>query len=181
MILSFIMTQEILILVDENDNEIGYGEKVSCHLNDGKLHRAFSIFVFNDNNQILLQKRNKNKMLWGGFWTNTCCSHPRKGESLKEATHRRLKEEMGFDCELQEIFKFLYQARFREVGSEREVDHVFVGRYNGDVRPNPEEVMDWKWISIEDLKKDVEENPENYTPWFKISLDRVIDFIKGKE
>ncbi len=175
------MTQEMLILVDKNDNEIGYEEKVKCHLNEGKLHRAFSIFVFNDKDELLLQKRNKEKMLWGEYWTNTCCSHPRKGESLEEATHRRLIEELGFDTELKEIFKFLYQAKFKDVGSEREMDHVFVGRYNGEVKSNPEEVADWKWISIEKLKEDMKQNPAHYTPWFKISLDKVIDFVKNKE
>lgn len=175
------MAQELLILVDENDNEIGYEEKVRAHLGEGKLHRAFSIFIFNDKNELLLQKRNKEKMLWGEFWTNTCCSHPRKGESLEEATHRRLMEEMGFDCELKEIFRFPYQAKFKDVGSEKEIDHVFVGRYNGPVKPDPKEVADWKWISIKELKKDIEKNPDNYTPWFKISLNKVLEFIKNKE
>jgi isopentenyl-diphosphate delta-isomerase len=170
--------EELLILVDEEDNEIGYEEKVACHLGEGKLHRAFSIFVFNDRNELLLQMRSNEKMLWGGFWTNTCCSHPRKGESLEEAVHRRIMEEMGFDCELKEIFKLPYHANFKNIGSEKEIDHVFIGRYNGPIEPNPEEVADWKWISIEDLKKDIEENPDNYTPWFKIALNRVIDFVE---
>ena len=173
--------KEILILVDEEDNEIGYEEKVACHLGEGKLHRAFSIFIFNDKNELLIQKRSDKKMLWGGFWTNSCCSHPRKGESLEEATHRRLKEELGFDCKLKQIFKFPYHAKFRDIGSEREIDHVFVGRYSGVVNPNPEEVSDWKWISIEDLKRDVEENSDKYTPWFKIALGRVIDCIGRRE
>jgi isopentenyl-diphosphate delta-isomerase len=170
--------KEMLILVDENDNEIGYEEKVACHLGEGKLHRAFSIFIFNDKNEMLIQKRSDEKMLWPGYWANSCCSHPRKGESLEGATHRRLKEELGFDCELKEIFSFNYHAKFKNIGSEKEIDHVFIGRYNGPVKPNPKEVKDWKWIGIEELKNDIKENSEKYAPWFKIALERVLEFIK---
>lgn len=170
---------ELLILVDERDNEIGYEEKVKCHLGEGRLHRAFSIFVFNSKGKFLIQKRSEKKLLWPGFWANTCCSHPRKGEDINQAIHRRLVEEVGFDCELKEIFKFIYHAKFKNIGFERECDHVFIGRYNGEITPNPDEVSECKWISADELKKDIEENPDKYTPWFKLSINRVIDSINS--
>jgi isopentenyl-diphosphate delta-isomerase len=172
---------EEIILVDENDNEIGSMEKIEAHKHGGKLHRAFSIFVFNDEGKMLLQLRAKKKYHFGGLWTNTCCSHPRKGETLEDAVHRRLKEEFGFDTDLKEIFSFTYRAEFDNGLTEHEFDHVFIGNFNGEPKPNPEEIDNFKWIEIDELEKDVQNHPENYTPWFKIALDRVIKYVKENQ
>ena len=140
----------------------------------GLLHRAFSLFVFNNRGELLLQKRNKNKYHSGGLWTNTCCSHPRKGEELPLAIHRRLGEEMGFDCELNEIFSFTYKKTFENGLTEHEFDHVFIGYYDNDPKINTEEADSWKWISIEKLQTDIKNHPESYTYWFIKSLPRVL-------
>ena len=163
---------EEIILVDENDKEIGIGEKMKVH-QDGKLHRAFSIFVFNSKNEMLLQKRAKVKYHCGGLWTNTCCSHPRKGELLEEATHRRLREEMGFDCELKEVGDFIYKAKFDNGLTEHEYDHVFTGKFDGAPNLNPEEADDYKWIGLEELKKEIKKTPADFTVWFKIAMEKV--------
>jgi len=168
-----------VILVDENDNEIGTEEKMKAH-QEGKLHRAFSIFVFNSKGQLLLQKRAKSKYHSGGLWTNTCCSHPNPGESLEKAVQRRLKEEMGFYCELKEIFSFVYKANFDNGLTEYEYDHVFMGKFDGEPNPNPEEVDEWKWVSLEELKKDIQENPDNYSYWLRASIDKVISYLKNQ-
>jgi isopentenyl-diphosphate delta-isomerase len=165
-----------VILVDKNDKEVGIGEKIKTH-QEGKLHRAFSIFVFNSNGELLLQKRAKSKYHCGGMWSNTCCSHPRPGESVEKAVHRRLKEEMGFDCELKEIFSFTYKVKFDDNFFEHEYDHVFIGNFDGKPNPNPEEVGEWKWISIEELKKDIRKNPDSYTYWLKKSIDKVVSHL----
>ncbi|KYK38194.1 MAG: isopentenyl-diphosphate Delta-isomerase [Theionarchaea archaeon] len=159
-----------VILVDENDKEIGFEEKMEAH-KTGKLHRAFSIFVFNSKGELLLQRRAKDKYHSGGLWSNTCCSHPRVGETLEEAVHRRLKEEMGFDCELREAFHFIYKAKVGDL-TEHELDHVFIGRYNGEVNPNPDEVEEYKWVPVASLNKDMKVHTENYTEWFKIAFER---------
>ncbi len=164
--------KEEIILVDKNDNKIGTGEKMKVH-QDGKLHRAFSIFVFNSKNKMLLQKRAKTKYHCGGLWTNTCCSHPRSGESLEKATHRRLQEEMGFDCELKKIASFIYRAEFDNGLTEHEYDHIFTGRFDGEPKLNSEEADDYKWISLEELKKEIKKNPESFTVWFKIAMEKV--------
>ena len=168
---------ERVILVDENDKERGSEEKIEAH-KTGKLHRAFSIFVFNSKGEMLLQQRALHKYHSGGLWANACCSHPRLGETLEEAVHRRLKEEMGFDCELKEIFSFIYKAKVGTL-TEHELDHVFIGRYNGDVHFNPDEVGGYKWVTIESLRKDVQTHPELYTEWFKIALEKTLT-IYGK-
>lgn len=169
---------DTLILVDKNDKEIGFAGKEECHLIPAKLHRAFSLFIFNSKKQMLLHKRSSTKKTWPGFWTNACCSHPRKGESLEVATHRRLKEELGFDCDLRYLFTFQYESKFDDKYGENEVDHVFLGLYDGSVKPNRDEVEDWEFVSVDELKKDIIKNPKKYTPWFKIALDRVISQIQ---
>ena len=160
-----------IILVDKNDQEIGTGEKMKVH-QDGKLHRAFSIFVFNSKNEMLLQKRAEAKYHCGGLWTNTCCSHPRKGELLEEEIHKRLQEEMGFDCELKEIGDFIYKAKFDNGLTEHEYDHVFIGKFDGKPNINPEEADDYQWISLKELKKEIKKNPADFTVWFKIALEK---------
>ena len=158
---------ELVILVDKNDNQLGLMEKIEAH-EKAVLHRAFSVFILNDNNELLLQKRALSKYHSPGLWTNTCCSHPRDGESVIDAGIRRLKEEMGFVTEINPLFSFIYRAEFDNGLTEHEFDHVLLGRYNKTPLINKLEVSDWKWIDIEFLKKDVFVNPDIYTVWFKI-------------
>ncbi len=171
--------EEQLIEVNQWDNEIGSIGKMEAHQN-GVLHRAFSIFIFNTNNQLLLQKRNGKKYHSPGLWTNTCCSHPRYGEDLQNAIYRRLEEEMGFTCDLKEVFSFVYQVQFKDNLYENEYDHVFIGKYHGEVSPAKDEVEDFKWVQISEVKSDIEHNPQNYTYWFKHILEKVESYIKVK-
>ncbi len=170
---------EKLILVDENDNVLGYKSKVECHEDDGVLHRAFSIFIINDRNQLLLQKRSNQKLLWPLFWSNSCCSHPRKGEDFKTAIHRRLKEELGIDTDLKYLFKFQYQAAFEDKGSENELCSVYIGRSDDNIIVNENEIAEWKFIDIDQIEKEMEEHPEHFTPWFKMEWDRIIKEFKN--
>ncbi len=164
---------EEIILVDEHDNIVGYEEKMKTHENGGKLHRAFSIFIFNEHGEMLLQQRSLKKYHFGGLWTNACCSHPNKGEELTDAIHRKLMQEFGFDTELFEEFSFMYKATDEASGlTEHEIDHVFIGIFDGTPQPNPDEIDAFKWISISDLGGDLMANPESYTPWFKIALEQ---------
>lgn len=162
---------DFVILVDEHDNQIGTAEKMEAHQHGGKLHRAFSVFVFNDTGEVMLQRRAASKYHCPGLWTNTCCSHPRPDETTLAAATRRLQEEMGFVCPLEEKFTFLYRAEFSNGLTEHEFDHVFVGHYTADPVLNPVEADDWKWVSIADLEKDISQNPEQYTPWLKIIIE----------
>ena len=166
--------QEIVVLVDENDFPVGYEEKIKAHSNGGHLHRAFSIFVFNSKKQALLQLRSKDKHHFQSLWTNPCCSHPRKEESVEDAAHRKLMQEFGFDIPLKEIFSFTYKAHDEKSGlTEHEYDHVFIGKYDGVPKPNPSEIDDWKWINVDDLKKELIKHPERFTPWSRIAFERV--------
>ena len=171
---------EMVILVNSEDKEIGLEEKMKAH-KEGKLHRAFSVFIFNLKGEMLLQQRADHKYHSGGLWSNTCCSHPRSGENVEQAGNRRLKEEMGFDCNIKKAFHFIYKTELDHDLIENEFDHVLVGNYDGKVNPNPQEVKDFKWISIDTLKSDIYKNPENYTVWFKIAFDKVIDFINDNK
>ncbi|MCH2234320.1 MAG: isopentenyl-diphosphate Delta-isomerase [Crocinitomicaceae bacterium] len=163
---------EEVILVDTQDQEIGLMEKMEAH-EKGLLHRAFSIFVFNDKNELLMQQRAKSKYHSGGLWTNTCCSHPRKGETLLDAGYRRLQEEMGFQTELNTHFSFIYKAELDNNLWEHELDHVLIGKYNDSPIPNPEEVEQWEYVDIDHLKEDIKARPEHYTEWFKIIFEKV--------
>ncbi len=167
---------EKIILVDEKDNEIGTGEKLKVH-QDGKLHRAFSIFVFNSKGELLLQKRSKSKYHTASLWANTCCSHLRPNQDLEKEAKRRLIEEMGINCDLKEVFSFIYKATVGEL-IEYEFDHIFVGRFDGNPKPNKDEVEDWKWIDVDELKKDIDKNPEKYVPWLKIALEKYLALKK---
>lgn len=162
--------EEKIILVDNKDKEIGNMGKMEAHIK-GILHRAFSIFIFNSSNEMLIHQRALSKYHSGGLWTNTCCSHPRFGETLEEATHRRLIEEMGFDCQLKEVTSFLYFAKLDKGLIEHEYDHIFIGHFDGVPTPNKAEVEDYKWITIEDLKKSLAEEPELYTYWFTKAMN----------
>ena len=164
---------EQVILVDEHDNEIGVEEKTAAHVN-GKLHRAFSIFVFDSHGKLLLQKRAAHKYHSGDLWSNACCGHPRPGEGTEQAAHRRLKEEMGFDCELKNIHSFSYRTEFDNGLIEHEYDHVFVGRTDLQPQHDPSEVGDWKWVEPGWLTSDVKQHPERYTVWFRRCLDEVM-------
>jgi isopentenyl-diphosphate delta-isomerase len=169
------MIQEMVILVDEQDKEIGLMEKQEAHIK-GLLHRAFSVMVFNGKGEMLLQQRALSKYHSGGLWTNTCCSHPRQGETTEEAAHRRLQEEMGFDCELQLHQTFIYNAPFDNGLTEHELDHVFVGSYHQNPVINPEEVNDFHWISLPELNQQLRDEPEKFTVWFKMIMDNYVRF-----
>ncbi len=165
------MNVEEVILVDENDQECGTMEKLKAH-ELGSRHRAFSIFVFNDNNEILLQKRAENKYHSGGLWTNTCCSHPRPNETLESATQRRLFEEMGFKTAIVPVFHISYFIQLDQGLIENEYDHVFAGNYSGEFFPNPIEVIETKWMNFDALVKDCRENPNHYTSWLQLILEQ---------
>jgi isopentenyl-diphosphate delta-isomerase len=164
-----------VILVDENDRPVGTAPKLAAHLNGGALHRAFSIFIFNSDGRMLLQRRAAGKYHFGRLWTNTCCSHPREGQPLADSAHARLRHEFGFDAPLEEMFSFVYRAEDPASGlTEHEFDHVFVGRFDGRPEPNPEEIEGWEWVDRTQLLRDVASNPGRYTPWFRIVLERVL-------
>jgi isopentenyl-diphosphate delta-isomerase len=159
---------EQLILVDDHDREIGFKGKADCHTGFGVLHRAFSIFVFNAENELLLQQRSPSKMLWPGYWSNTCCSHPRRGEATADAVTRRLKQELGFTCPLEYLYKFKYQAQFGSVGAEHELCSVYYGRYDGPVDVNVTEIAAWRFVGVAALEAELKRAPETFTPWFKM-------------
>ncbi|MCY4013187.1 MAG: isopentenyl-diphosphate Delta-isomerase [Gammaproteobacteria bacterium] len=164
---------EPLILVDGEDRQIGTLDKASCHDGDGRLHRAFSLFVFNADGDTLLQQRHPDKRLWPGFWSNACCSHPRRGEALPQAVVRRADEELGLAVVPEFLFKFQYQAAFADVGSEFELCSVFVSHGSWQPRINTAEIADWRWISPEDLDREIDAWPAVFTPWFKIEWQRL--------
>lgn len=164
------MKEEKVILVDQNDEPIGLMEKIAAH-EQALLHRAFSVFVLNDKNEIMLQQRAAHKYHSPLLWTNTCCSHQRPGETNIQAGKRRLQEEMGFEVDLKELFHFIYKAPFDNGLTEHELDHVMVGYSNEAPIINKEEVESWKWMAIEDVKEDMLQNPDIYTVWFKIIFD----------
>jgi isopentenyl-diphosphate delta-isomerase len=171
-----VMAEERVILVDKDDQEIGTEEKLRAHRNGGKLHRAFSVFIFNSEGRMLLQRRAAGKYHCPGLWTNACCSHPRPGESSEAAAHRKLKQEMGFDVPLKGAFSFVYKADFSNGLTEHEFDYVFAGTFDGKPQMNPDEADAFKWVDIAKLKKDVAANPDKYTPWFRIVFERVADW-----
>jgi isopentenyl-diphosphate Delta-isomerase len=161
-------SSEELILVDEHDREIGSKIKSICHEGHGILHRAFSIFVFNADDELLLQQRSASKPLWPLYWSNTCCSHPRRGETMDVAVSRRLEQELGFSCPLTYLYKFRYQADFGEIGAEHEYCWVYLGYYDGSVDPNVSEIADWRFIDIESLNEELATVEDQFTPWFKL-------------
>ena len=162
---------EYVILVDEQDNELGLMEKIEAH-EKGLLHRAFSVFILNQKNELLLQQRALHKYHSGGLWTNTCCSHPRQGESNIEAAHRRMQEEMGMDAPMEKLLDFIYKAEFDNNMTEHELDHVFIGYSEENPKINPDEVAAYKWVNLDELKNDMQANPALYTAWFKIIFEK---------
>jgi len=164
---------ESLILVDPSDQVMGHLDKAACHDGEGRLHRAFSLFIFNPEGELLLQRRASNKRLWPKFWSNSCCSHPRQGETMTEATQRRCAEELGFTTPLQYLYKFEYQARYLDIGSENELCSVYVGTFAGTPNINDSEVDDWCWMPTKRLSAALNESPQDYTPWFKMEWSRL--------
>ena len=170
------MSKENVILVDENDNQVGLMPKLEAH-ERGLLHRAFSIFIFNSKYELLLQKRASSKYHSGGLWTNTCCSHPREGEDTSDAANRRLIEEMGIETSLRKVHDFIYKAELDNNLTEHEFDHVFYGVYNEDPVINKDEADDFKWIDMGLLNEDIKINGDNYTVWFKISFEYFYNYL----
>ncbi|PKG43932.1 isopentenyl-diphosphate Delta-isomerase [Psychroflexus sp. MES1-P1E] len=163
--------ENYVILVDEKDNPLGTMEKIEAH-EKAKLHRAFSVFIYNSKNELMLQQRALTKYHTPGLWTNTCCSHQKLEESNIEAGKRRLQEEMGFSTELKETISFIYKAPFENGLTEHEFDYILVGEYQNDPQPNSDEVHDWKWMSLDDIENDINKNPNLYTEWFKIIFEK---------
>lgn len=168
------MDQEFVILVNEKDEEIGAMEKMQAHVS-GRLHRALSVFIYNNEGKWLLHKRAEHKYHSAGLWTNTCCSHPRQGESTLEAAHRRLQEEMGMSCMLDHRFSFIYKAELDHDLTEHELDHVFVGHSSEIPVPNKDEVSDWRYVTSDELKAEIERSPASFTEWFKIIYPKLIE------
>jgi len=171
------MTEEKVILVNEKDEQIGLMPKLEAH-EKAQLHRAFSIFILNSKNEVMLQQRASEKYHSPLLWTNTCCSHQREGETNIQAGNRRLREEMGFSTELKELFHFIYKAPFDNGLTEHELDHVMIGYFDGEPVINPEEVESWKWMNIDEIKEDMQRNPAIYTVWFKIIFDEFYHFLE---
>ena len=170
--------EEQVILVDQQDNPRGLMPKMEAH-EKAELHRAFSVFIFNEKNELILQQRAKHKYHSPLLWTNTCCSHQRDGESNVQAGKRRLFEEMGFVTEIKEVFSFIYKAPFDNGLTEHELDHVMVGYYNEDPIINRDEVEAFTWMTLDDVKTDIENRPELYTAWFKIIFEKSFDKLKN--
>jgi isopentenyl-diphosphate delta-isomerase len=163
-----------VILVDNRDAPIGTAEKLAAH-RAGRLHRAFSVFVLSPRGEVLLQRRAQGKYHSGGLWSNTCCSHPRPGESTVEAARRRLREEMGFDCDLETACSFVYRA---EVGGglvEHEYDHIFLGHWDGTPTPDPAEVEEWRWVPADELRRELRTRPGRFTYWFRVAMRELED------
>lgn len=170
------MKEEEVILVDQNDNPIGLMPKMEAH-EKAVLHRAFSVFVLNNKNELMLQQRALHKYHSPGLWTNTCCSHQRDGEDNISAGTRRLQEEMGFEVPLKETFSFIYKAPFDNGLTEHELDHVLLGYYEGEPTINPDEVASWKWMDVEAVQQDIKNNPQDYTAWFKIIFNKFYNHL----
>ena len=171
------MSEEKVILVDKNDNQVGLMPKLEAH-EKGVLHRAFSIFIFNSKYKLLLQKRASSKYHSGGLWTNTCCSHPREGEDILDAANRRLDEEMGITTSLRKVYDFIYKAELDNQLTEHEFDHVFYGVFDNDPTLNKDEAEDFKWVDMETLNNDIIKNEDNYTVWFKIAFEYFYNYLK---
>ncbi len=166
---------DALILVDDADQDLGYLSKALCHEGQGVLHRAFSLLVFNGDGELLIQQRAPAKRLWPLYWSNSCCSHPRSGESMEVATQRRLREELGVGCALHFLFKFQYQAQFDATGAENELCSVFIGRCTEPVRVNNDEIVAWRWIGLEELRAELATHGgEKFTPWFMMEWERIL-------
>lgn len=164
---------ENLILVDSDDNQTGTLSKALCHDGDGVLHRAFSVFLFDGDGRLLLQQRAPGKRLWPMYWSNSCCSHPRRGEDIDEAVARRLTDELQTSSDLEFVYKFVYRAKFGDLGSEHELCHVFLGKLAGQLSPNTHEIAAIRYVSAADLEAEFRSAPEQFTPWFRMEWERL--------
>jgi isopentenyl-diphosphate Delta-isomerase len=164
---------EPLILVDSSDRAVGELDKAACHDGDGVLHRAFSLFIFDPEGRLLIQQRAPGKRLWPGYWSNSCCSHPRAGETMAEAVGRRLRQELGLEAALHYVYKFEYTARYLDLGTEHELCWVYVGRTTAQPVINSTEIGDWRWIAPADLDAELASHDERFTPWFKLEWRRL--------
>lgn len=172
--------EDHLILVDEADREIGTLPKTEGHLGAGSLHRAFSVFLFNTDGDVLIQQRAAGKMLWPGFWSNSCCSHPRPGEAVAEAAMRRVREELNLECRLRFLYKFRYQAPYGSVGAEHELCYVYAGFPRGDLRVDPAEIAAHRWLRPITLTAEIAADPDRFSPWMKLEWQRIsTDFLGG--
>jgi isopentenyl-diphosphate delta-isomerase len=165
---------EELILVDADDSETGFLSKAACHDGHGVMHRAFSLFLFNEHGELLLQQRSMAKRLWPGYWSNSICSHPRRGESMQVATQRRLYDELHIEAELEFVYKFSYRAEFGDAGSENELCHVYLGRIGEDVRPNEHEIAAIRYVRPQELTEEMLASPEQFSPWFKLEWQSLV-------
>ncbi|OGB75039.1 isopentenyl-diphosphate delta-isomerase [candidate division Kazan bacterium RIFCSPHIGHO2_01_FULL_49_10] len=166
---------EQIVIVNEQDEIVGLEAKARCHLGDGILHRAITIFIFNDQGEILLTRRSAPKMLWPNFWDTSCSTHVHQTETYEQAGERRLKEELGFSCKLEFISKFQYQVKYKDIGSENEICTLLMGHYDGNINPNPSEVSDCKWVSVQQLAGEI--NNVDITPWLKIAFEEYLAHI----
>lgn len=164
---------EQLIVVNQADDEIGHLSKAACHEGDGVLHRAFSLFIFNEAGELLIQQRSAQKQLWPLFWANSCCSHPRHGETMEKAIHRRLYEELRMTSDLAYLYKFIYQAHFGKLAAEYEYCWVYMGKSIDPVTPNHNEIAAWRFVAPEELDTELAREPEKFTPWFKLEWQRI--------
>ena len=171
--------EDMLILVDSSDNEIGFLSKSECHMGAGQLHRAFSVFIFNSSGEVLIQKRSPQKELWGLHWSNSCCSHPRKNENIESAVNRRLAEELTIQCPIHFLYKFTYQENFGNVGSEHELCYVYVGLFDGEIKADPNEVAEYKFLSPQKLDREIKTSSENFTPWMQMEWNTILDNYKS--
>ena len=167
------VTEDLLILVDEEDREIGTLPKTECHLGEGTLHRAFSVFLFDADGKVLIQERAAGKMLWPGFWSNSCCSHPRPGETTEGAAQRRVREELHLECRLSFLYKFRYQAAFDTVGSEHELCYVYAGYASGNISIDPLEIAAIRWVTPAELSQEIAVGPERFSPWMKLEWQQI--------
>jgi isopentenyl-diphosphate Delta-isomerase len=159
---------EPLILVDSNDREVGNLNKVACHEGEGVLHRAFSVFILNGSGKVLLQQRSQSKKLWPLYWSNSCCSHPRRGEDIHEAADRRIMQELGIEAELTRHYEFEYRASYKNIGVEHELCSVFTGLSQGEIVTNKNEIEDWRWVSVAELTRQLAAGKDRFTPWLKL-------------
>lgn len=171
--------REALILVDAADHVVGYRDKSGCHDGDGVLHRAFSLFIFNSAGQLLIQQRASGKRLWPDFWSNSCCSHPRRDESMDFAVQRRLEQELGMHCELNYAYKFEYSAKFRDLGTEHELCSVFIGHTTDEPVINTTEIRDWRWIDATELSQVLIDRADTFTPWLTLEWQRLKQDFKA--
>ena len=180
---------EQLILVDDNDIEIGHIDKSSAHDAGGLLHRAFSLFIFDPEGRLLMQQRSAGKRLWPHYWSNSCCSHPRRGETMEEATGRRMRDELNIQAELEFVYKFTYQASYGDLGAENELCWVYLGRTGDVIVPNRNEIADTRSMSASELQQELDSNPAQFTPWFKLEWQQLKEdhaevlrkYLKGGE